>query len=127
MSLAPKTSFCSRAEPPASTAESHGRRLRAALVGLVVWCGLASSALAEATVIVDLKTADGASAEGTVELKKGDAKFRCTTSKGHCEIKGVPGGMYSVEVSQADKPAPKPKSVMIPPSGEVKLIVNASP
>jgi len=96
------------------------------LLTVVAWCGLAGSALADATVIVDLKTAEGASADGTVELKKGDAKFRCTTQKGHCEIKGVPGGLYSVEVSQPDKSPPKPKTVMIPPSGEVKLIVNAS-
>jgi hypothetical protein len=101
-------------------------RARSALLSVVVWCALTSAALADATVVVDLKTAEGSPVDGTVELKKGDAKFRCTTQKGHCEIKGVPGGMYTVEVSQADKPSPKPKTVMIPPSGEVKLIVNAS-
>lgn len=82
--------------------------------------------MAEATVIVELKTADGSPTDGTVELKKGDARHRCTTQQGRCEIKGVPGGMYTAEVTQADKPSPKPKSVMIPPSGEVKLIVNAN-
>ena len=95
-------------------------------LSLVVWCMLAGTALAEATVIVDLKAADGSAVDGTVELKKGDTKFRCSTQKGHCEIKGVPGGMYSVEVSETQKAPPKAKSVMIPPSGEVKLIVNAS-
>ncbi len=101
-------------------------RTRATLLALVAWCALTSSALAEATVIVELKTAEGSPAEGTVELKKGDTKFRCSTQQGRCEIKSVPGGMYTVEVSQGEKPAPKAKSVMIPPSGEVKLIVNAS-
>lgn len=86
----------------------------------------ASFASADAKVIVELKTPDGASAEGTVELKKGDARHSCTTQKGRCEISGVGGGMYTVEVKQEGKPPPKPKQVMIPPSGEVKLIVNAS-
>jgi len=101
-------------------------RTRATLLALVAWCALTSSALAEATVVVELKTADGSPADGTVELKKGDTKFQCSTQKGRCEIKAVPGGMYTVGVSQGDKPAPKAKTVMIPPSGEVKLIVNAS-
>jgi hypothetical protein len=61
-----------------------------------------------------------------VELTKGDSKHRCTTDKGRCEIKGVAGGQYTVGVVQTGKPSPKPKTVMIPPSGEVKLIVNAS-
>jgi hypothetical protein len=116
----------SSAREGASTARPKGR-FEAGALALVVWCALTSSALAEATVVVDLKAPDGAAADGTVELKKGDAKYRCVTQKGHCEIKGVPGGMYSVEVTQGDKPVAKPKSVMIPPSGEVKLIVNASP
>lgn len=115
-------SHASQSSAPARSSS----KARAGLLSLVVWCALAGTALAEATVVVDLKAADGSAADGTVELKKGDAKFRCTTQKGRCEIKGVPGGLYSVEVSQTDKPAPKAKTVMIPPSGEVKLIVNAS-
>jgi hypothetical protein len=80
---------------------------------------------AEASVIVELKRADGSSADGVVQLSKGDAKLSCTTQKGRCQIASVPGGTYSVEVVQADKPAGKPKRVMIPPAGEVKLIVAA--
>ena len=83
-------------------------------------------AWAEAKVIVELKTKDGAATDGTVELTKGDVKHSCTTKNAHCEIPGVAGGQYTVEVKQDGKPSPKPKQVMIPPSGEVKLIVNAS-
>jgi hypothetical protein len=82
-------------------------------------------ALAEATVIVEVKRADGSSADGVVRLSKGDVKLECKTQNGRCQIAAVPGGTYSVEVVQADKPAGKPKRVMIPPAGEVKLIVAA--
>jgi hypothetical protein len=82
-------------------------------------------ALAEALVIVELKRADGSSADGVVRLSKGEAKLECKTQNGRCQIAAVPGGSYSVEVIQADKPAGKPKRVMIPPAGEVKLIVAA--
>lgn len=84
-----------------------------------------SSARADASVIVELKRADGSSADGIVRLSKGDAKHECTTKNGRCQIAAVPGGTYNVEVVQADKPAGKPKRVMIPPAGEVKLIVAA--
>lgn len=91
-------------------------------VGLVLSPGLAR---ADAAVIVELKRADGSSADGTVLLTKGDTKLECKTQNGRCQLSGVPGGTYSVEVIQADKPASKPKRVMIPPAGEVKLIVAA--
>ena len=84
-------------------------------------------AFAEATVVVELKRPDGSSAEGTVQLTKGDTKYRCSTDKaGRCELRGVAGGIYTVSVEQSGRAAPKDKSVVIPPSGEVKLIVNAS-
>jgi hypothetical protein len=82
--------------------------------------------LADAKVVVEVKDKDGKPADGVVELKKGgETKHSCTTQAARCEISGVPGGMYTVEVKHGDK-ASKPKEVMIPPSGEVKLIVNAS-
>jgi hypothetical protein len=88
---------------------------------------IASTALAEATVIVEVKRPDGTSAEGTVQLTKGDTRYTCSTGgQGRCTIPGVVGGMYGVTVQQGDRPATKPKSVVIPPSGEVKLIVNAN-
>lgn len=85
-----------------------------------------SVARAEATVVVEVKRPDGSAADGVVQLTQGSTKLRCTTTKGRCEIKGVAGGAYSVELEQAGRPASKPKTVMIPPSGEVKLIVAAS-
>ncbi|MDB4989217.1 MAG: hypothetical protein JWN04_4395 [Myxococcaceae bacterium] len=88
---------------------------------------LASVALAEATVVVELKRPDGSSAEGTVQLARGETKYRCTTDKtGRCALPGVVGGMYTVSVEQVGKAGPKDKTVVIPPTGEVKLIVNAN-
>jgi len=86
-----------------------------------------AAALADATVVVELKRPDGSTAEGVVQLHKGETHLRCTTDKaGRCELRGVVGGIYTVSVEQAGRPAPKDKTVVIPPSGEVKLIVNAS-
>ncbi len=87
--------------------------------------GTAQVASADATVTVELKSPAGASVDGSVVLVKGETRFRCTTDKGRCEIRSVPGGMYSVEVTVPGKPSPKPKQVMIPPAGEAKLVVNA--
>lgn len=85
----------------------------------------AASARADATVVVEVKQADGGIAEGTVHLTKGDTKLTCTTHRGRCELKNVPGGTYSAVLEQPGKPAGKPKTVMIPPTGEVKLIMAA--
>lgn len=88
---------------------------------------VANTAWAEATVVVELKRPDGSPAEGAVQLTKGEAKHRCTTdTSGRCTIAGVAGGIYTVSVAQVGKPGPKEKTVVIPPSGEVKLIVNAN-
>lgn len=92
------------------------------LVGLLA----TGRALAEASVLVEVKRGDGTSADGTVRLSKGETRLQCVTVKGRCEIKNVPGGAYSVEFEQAGKPAGKAKTVMIPPAGEVKLIVAAN-
>jgi len=100
----------------------HLRRFLSALALCFV---LTSTASADAVVIVELKRPDGTAADGNVQLTKGEAKHRCSTKGGRCEIRGVQGGMYIVSVEQEGRPAPKDKSVVIPPSGEVKLIVNA--
>ena len=100
------------------------RALMVALSLLIL--ALANRAAADAVVIVELKRPDGSNAEGTVQLTKGETKHRCTTDKaGRCEIRGVAGGVYTVSVEQQGRPAPKEKTAVIPPSGEVKLIVNA--
>lgn len=88
---------------------------------------VASTALADATVVVELRRPDGTPAQGSVQLTKGEARHRCATDvSGRCTIAGVAGGVYTVSVEQAGKSAPKDKTVVIPPSGEVKLIVNAN-
>ena len=130
------STLCSHARGRASTPIARGsapleprrsRRswLQTALLGGALWLSFAPNARADANVVVELKRADGSPAEGTVLLSKGELKLRCTTSQGRCEIKNVPGGSYTVEVEQGAQPAGKPKLVMIPPSGEVKLNVAA--
>ncbi len=96
------------------------------LVMGVIWAAGPGVAYADATVMVELKGEGGAPADGRVELVKGEARHSCTTVQGRCEIRGVAGGMYSVQVSGTKQAAPKAKQAMIPPSGEVKLVVNAS-
>jgi hypothetical protein len=96
------------------------------LIAACLTFAVAAPAWADAKVSVELKAKDGSPADGQVVLTKGDIKFSCKTQAGRCEISGVPGGMYSVEVKQEGKPSPKPKQAMIPPSGDTKLIVNAS-
>ena len=85
-------------------------------------------ALADAVVVVTLRAADGSRVAGTVQLSRGETKHGCTAGPdGRCEIRGVAGGAYTVTVEPAaGRPSPKPRSVMIPPTGEVKLMVNAS-
>lgn len=84
-----------------------------------------SPAAADAVVIVELKHPDGKAAPGDVLLSRGEIKHRCTTQRGRCEIRGVAGGIYTVTVLEQGRPPSKGKTVVIPPSGEVKLIVNA--
>jgi hypothetical protein len=103
-----------------------GRKHSWALVFSLIGGLFASTAYADATVKVELKAKDGSLVDGRVELVKGDVRKGCTTQAGRCEIQGVPGGMYTVEVSVPGKPSPKPKQVMIPPSGDAKLVVSAS-
>jgi hypothetical protein len=106
-----------------------GTHAPSALLGLSLAASLLVPlrALADATVVVELKRPDGSAAEGGVQLTKGEAKYGCSTDKaGRCELRGVAGGVYTVKVDQPGRPAPKEKTVVIPPSGEVKLIVNAS-
>ncbi|HEY6878700.1 MAG TPA: carboxypeptidase-like regulatory domain-containing protein [Polyangiales bacterium] len=101
------------------------RGLRKLSFTLLAW-GFAASAAADASVVVELKRADGTPVAAAVVLTKGETKYRCDTdANGRCVIKGVAGGMYQVTAEQAGKTPSKPKTAVIPPSGEVKLIVNA--
>lgn len=105
------------------TSEVEGL-MRWLLTAACAW-GLTSGALADATLVVELRAKGGKPADGTVALlRDGDSVERgCTTQHGRCEIRDVPGGAYRVGVSRDKKAVAKPKDVMIPPEGEVKLIV----
>jgi hypothetical protein len=89
--------------------------------------GVAHTARAEALVAVQLKDAHGKSADGTVTLldPQGKPIASCQAHGGSCEMKNVPGGKYSVTVKPAQGEGPKPRKVMIPPSGKVTLVVTS--
>jgi hypothetical protein len=88
--------------------------------------GWASLAAADAQVAVELRDADGKPADGEVRLEDaaGKAVASCKTQGGRCEMSAVPGGNYKAEVTPDSGTPPKPKSVMIPPSGKVSLIMS---
>ncbi|HEX2675435.1 MAG TPA: hypothetical protein VHM19_02315 [Polyangiales bacterium] len=85
----------------------------------------ASLAFAEALVSVQLKDPQGKPADGKVELSDAAGKVvaTCDAHGGQCEMKDVPGGLLTVTVKPEKGAAPKPKKVMIPPSGKVSLVV----
>ncbi len=86
----------------------------------------ASPASADAKVMVQVRSASGASVEGTVLLTSaGGDKFRCQTAGGRCQISAVPGGRYVVLFQPKKGEPTAPRKVMIPPSGDVKLTVAA--
>jgi len=92
------------------------------------WLFLFNIASAEALVVVKLRDPDGNPAEGTVTLKASgkEGEYKCKTSKGACNISGVPGGTYNVIVVPASGSSPPPRKVMIPPSGKVELFVSTA-
>jgi hypothetical protein len=100
----------------------HSRSSFAALAALAFWL-LASSALAEASVRVELRRKDGTPVDGTVRIRQGDTVLSCTTQAGACTIIAQAGGSYAVEADIPGQPKPKTKTAMIPPSGNVKLVV----
>lgn len=98
----------------------------AAVLLALAWCCVALPARADALVAVQLRNAAGAPADGKVilETDAGQHVADCTTTAGSCEMSGVPGGSYKARVEPKTGKAPKPRNVMIPPSGKVSLIVN---
>jgi hypothetical protein len=101
-----------------------------ALLGALALTGLAGALLpaavfAEATVSVSLKDPQGQPADGKVTLSSAEGKSvaTCVAHAGQCEMQSVPGGFYTVTVEPAKGAAPKPRKVMIPPSGKVALVV----
>lgn len=118
------------ADPPTSTPQVADKEasLIPRTTRFFVLAGLLSvpmTALADAQVQVQLKHSDGTAAEGVVVLKKGKQRFSCEAKAGACSIAAVPQGIYVVTVERKGKPSPKPREALIPPSGTVKLVVNA--
>jgi hypothetical protein len=103
-------------------------RLRLRLAPLSVLLALVgavptSVALAEATVQVEVRPA----VDGTVTITPNAPparSFTCHTRGGACTIAGVPGGLATVRFApDGGGPAPAPHTVMIAPTGNVRLTV----
>ncbi len=81
------------------------------------------TARAEATVQVEVRPA----ANGTVTVTPnapGARSYSCHTTAAACTIAGVPGGLATVRfVPDGGGVAPAPHTVMIAPSGNVRLTV----
>ena len=105
---------------------SAARSFTAVLLVALAWFGAAELARADALVVVQVRNAAGAPADGKVilETDAGQHVADCTTTAGTCEMSGVPGGSYKARVEPRTGKAPKPRGVMIPPAGKVSLIVN---
>jgi hypothetical protein len=88
--------------------------------------GMSSLAHADALVVVEVRSPEGEPKEGQVTLAPvGDGETHgCETREGRCRIEGVPGGRYRVTLDPKEGEPPPPKTVMIPPSGRVSLIVS---
>jgi hypothetical protein len=78
-------------------------------------------------VSVQLKDREGQPAEGVVTLVDADDKpiATCEARAGKCEMNNVPGGTFTVRVRPVKGKTPKPRKVLIPPSGKVALVVTA--
>jgi len=96
-----------------------------ALLSLIAVVGTASVALADALVVIEVRAGKDF-AEGTVRLKakSGGKTYECATSRGKCTLDGVTGGLYTVTMVPRNAKPPKPRTVMIPPSGRVELHVS---
>lgn len=98
---------------------------------VTVLCGLslliATEASADAVVRVLVRNMQGKPVDGAVKLKPlSDGKsFSCSTVKGACTMKSVPGGSYVVTFQPNKGSAPNPRKVMIPPDGEADLHISA--
>lgn len=88
---------------------------------------VAAPASADAVVNAIVRNAAKQPVDGEVSLSPtGEGKrFRCTTSKGACTIRGVPGGRYIVTFRPKAGSPTAPRKVVIPPSGNTDLHIAA--
>lgn len=95
---------------------------RFATLPVVLWL-VPSVALADATLVIRI----GPSAPGreaTVIVRDGEREIgRCHTDHGTCRIEGIEGGRFTVVARAADGAETAPRTVVVPPSGEVTLIL----
>jgi hypothetical protein len=103
------------------------RRAPIAVAALVAVLAITATALASALVVVKVRNPEGEPADGHVRLEpKGDGETHsCDTQGGTCKIDGVSGGRYDVTLDPEEGDPPPPRTVMIPPSGRVELIVSS--
>lgn len=101
--------------------------LRTALAVFLATVVFIPTAFADALVVVEVRTPDGAPADGTVTLTpRGEGQSHsCTTRAGRCRIEGVAGGMYRVSFAPTEGEAPPDQPAVIPPEGRVSLHVSA--
>ena len=95
----------------------------ACAVGLLA----SAHASADAVVNVSVRNAAGQAVDGVVQLRPtGPGKsFSCSTSRGGCTMRSVPGGSYVVTFRPRKGTAPAPRKVMIPPTGKADLHISA--
>jgi hypothetical protein len=96
-------------------------------ISLVLALAFVAPALAEALVVVEVRTSEDRVVDGEVVLAaRGDGpSYRCTTDEGACRIDDVRGGMYTATFTPAGGDAASPRMVMIPPQGRVELHLSA--
>jgi len=102
-----------------------GRLIATVLCAVVI--SVAAPVSADAVVRVIVRNSSNAPVDGKVSLKpQGEGKsFACTTSKGACTMRSVPGGPYIVTFRPKSGSATAPRKVMIPPSGEAEMHIAA--
>jgi len=97
-----------------------------AVLLLALWLAAPSAARADAVVLVRVQAA-GEAVDGRVTLTRkddGSERRTCQTRAGRCRIPGVPGGRYVVRFQPEEGDSPPDRTVMIPPEGEVTLVVS---
>lgn len=96
------------------------------VVAVAAMVSLPTVASAEATVQVQVRSADGEVVDGTVTLRGAeDRTYSCTTEDGRCTLEDVVGGLYVVTLVRTTGPSPDPRTVMIAPTGSVDLHISA--